>query len=75
MATRVSKKTDWQGMITRAQQNLSTSTATSERKGPLKLDAYAVAGSIDHTLLKLDATSAQIDRLCEEAKTYSFKVR
>ena len=26
----------------------------------------------DHTLLKPEATSAQIDRLCEEAKTYDF---
>ena len=30
---------------------------------------------IDHTLLKLDATPAQIDKLCEEAKEHKFKVR
>ena len=29
---------------------------------------------IDHTLLKLDATPEQIDRLCEEAREYKFKV-
>ncbi|KAF9075331.1 hypothetical protein BDP27DRAFT_1380896 [Rhodocollybia butyracea] len=29
--------------------------------------------SIDHTLLKPDATSAQIDHLCDEAIKYSFK--
>ncbi len=28
---------------------------------------------IDHTLLKQDATEAQIDTLCEEAKEYDFK--
>ena len=31
-----------------------------------------LAGCIDHTLLKPEATSAQIRQLCEEAKTYGF---
>ncbi|KAJ3907152.1 hypothetical protein F5879DRAFT_575676 [Lentinula edodes] len=31
--------------------------------------------TIDHTLLKPDATSAQIDVLCYEAISYGFKVR
>jgi deoxyribose-phosphate aldolase len=26
----------------------------------------------DHTLLKADATSAQIDKICDEAKQYNF---
>ena len=30
--------------------------------------------SIDHTLLKPDATLEQIDKLCEEAVKYRFKV-
>ena len=38
------------------------------------LDQKLVAGHIDHTLLKPDATPAQITVLCEEAKTYGFKV-
>jgi deoxyribose-phosphate aldolase len=33
------------------------------------------AQSIDHTLLKPDATPAQIDLLCDQAIHYSFKVR
>jgi len=33
-----------------------------------------VAKHIDHTLLKPDATPAQITVLCEEAKTFGFKV-
>ena len=61
--------------MTRTEQNLSTTTAKSERNEALELDANAVAGSIDHTLLKLDATSAQIDDLCQEAKRFNFKVR
>jgi len=30
--------------------------------------------AIDHTLLKPDATPAQIDKLCDEALKYGFKV-
>ena len=30
--------------------------------------------SIDHTLLKPDATLEQIDKLCEEAVKYGFRV-
>lgn len=32
------------------------------------------AQTIDHTLLKPDATASQIDALCDEAKKYGFKV-
>jgi len=31
-----------------------------------------IAALIDHTLLKQDATRNQIEKLCEEAKTYTF---
>ena len=31
-----------------------------------------IAALIDHTLLKQDATKNQIEKLCEEAKTYKF---
>jgi deoxyribose-phosphate aldolase len=33
-----------------------------------------MAKTVDHTVLKLDATSAQIDSLCSEARTEDFKV-
>ncbi len=36
------------------------------------LDNSTLAGLIDHTLLKPDATPEQIARLCEEARTYRF---
>jgi hypothetical protein len=29
---------------------------------------------VDHTLLKLDATEAEIDELCSEARRYNFAV-
>ena len=38
------------------------------------LDPKLVAEHIDHTLLKPDATPAQITVLCEEAKKHGFKV-
>lgn len=42
---------------------------------PIKsMEPEEAAGYIDHTLLKLDATSAQIDEICEQAKGYKFKV-
>ncbi len=34
--------------------------------------AADVAGYIDHTLLKPDATRAEIEKLCEEARAYNF---
>jgi deoxyribose-phosphate aldolase len=33
-----------------------------------------LALTVDHTVLKLDATSVAIDGLCSEARTESFKV-
>ena len=36
------------------------------------LSPEAVAGLIDHTQLKPDATDAQIRQLCQEARTYEF---
>lgn len=33
---------------------------------------FLLASYIDHTLLKADATQAQIQQLCEEAKQYNF---
>lgn len=36
------------------------------------LNPKALAGCIDHTLLKADATLAEIDRLCAEARAHGF---
>jgi deoxyribose-phosphate aldolase len=36
------------------------------------MEAIALAGTIDHTLLKPEATEADIARLCEEAAAYGF---
>lgn len=34
--------------------------------------SVAIAGRIDHTLLRSEATAADIDRLCDEARAYRF---
>lgn len=39
---------------------------------PLPSDARELAGLIDHTLLKPEATGADIDRLCDEACEHEF---
>ena len=36
------------------------------------LTARDLAAHIDHTLLKADATSVEIDKLCDDAKTFQF---
>ena len=39
---------------------------------PVKLTRATMAGLIDHTILKADATPAQIDQLCQEAREFKF---
>jgi deoxyribose-phosphate aldolase len=46
------------------------STGLGIQDGEIKLSN--IAGMIDHTLLKPDATESQISELCNEAKSYSF---
>lgn len=40
---------------------------------PASMTTAELAAAIDHTLLKADATPAQIDQLCAEAREYQFK--
>ena len=39
---------------------------------PRPLELGEIAGTIDHTLLKPDATASDIDRLCDEARRHRF---
>ena len=52
-----------------SKQKAASTTTTAKAS----YDAELVAGSIDHTQLKPDATLAKFDQLCEEAKQYKFK--
>jgi deoxyribose-phosphate aldolase len=44
----------------------------SKKKSEIKLSTYDLAGMIDHTLLKPDATISEITQLCEEAIQNNF---
>ena len=62
---------EWASVIDQAHANLPTSFPTYAYPEP---GTAEFAQYIDHTLLKEDATTAQIEQLCEEAKNYMFKV-
>lgn len=44
----------------------------SNKRSEIKISAQELAGMIDHTLLKPDATFPEIKQLCEEAMQYNF---
>lgn len=62
---------EWLAIFDQAEQNLP-STPVHYKARPIGSAAFAQ--TIDHTLLKLEATAEQVDTLCEEAKRYHFKV-
>lgn len=62
----------WSTIFDQTEKELSSS--------PIQYEAPSVgtevfAKTIDHTLLKLEATGEQVDNLCEEAKRFNFKAR
>jgi hypothetical protein len=68
---------EWESLV--QAKLLSLDTCVDSQPAPLA--SVADAGdprfplAIDHTLLKQDATPAQIDVLCDEAIQYGFKAR
>ncbi|KAL1631867.1 hypothetical protein SLS56_004229 [Neofusicoccum ribis] len=66
-----SSDADWQKLAEETQSKLVIDEASSQGLVS-KLTCESLAKTVDHTLLKLDATEAQIDALCEEAKTDKF---
>lgn len=69
-----SSDADWQKLAEETQSKLVIDEASGQGLVS-KLTCESLAKTVDHTLLKLDATEAQIDALCEEAKTDKFAVR
>ena len=59
-------------MFDQTEQELSSSPTQYEAPS---VGTTAFAKTIDHTLLKLEATGEQVDNLCEEAKRFNFKAR
>lgn len=49
-----------------------TPLITAAQAGPVSLDRVPVTRLIDHTLLKPEATPAQVDRVCDEALEFGF---
>ncbi|KAL9094042.1 MAG: hypothetical protein Q9165_003712 [Trypethelium subeluteriae] len=70
---------DWATYISGVGEGISTIEATQNRSSDASATEHdailadSINSFIDHTQLKTDATLAQINQLCEEAKEYSFK--
>ena len=71
MTTRYTED-EWRAIINQAEQGLPKSPR--EYKAPY-LGSEDFAKTIDHTILKLDASEEQVDTVCEEARRFHFKVR
>jgi hypothetical protein len=75
---------EWAAQIAETQKAVLKEVESGKRaskvyEGPKMRDGNEalkeLAKTVDHTVLKLDATSTQIDTLCSEARTEEFKVR
>lgn len=67
---------EWAKQIAETQKKVDVGGEKS-KDGPGVISTEVMkelAQTIDHTILKLDATNAQIDALCSEARTEGFKV-
>jgi len=64
---------EWAWQIAETQSKVEVDGV--KRVNASTIGSKELAQTIDHTVLKLDATAAQIDSLCSEARTEGFKVR
>jgi deoxyribose-phosphate aldolase len=66
----------WKDLVTEANVKMILNDFSEFEKkkklSELKLSSQDLAGMIDHTLLKPDATISEINQLCEEAIQYNF---
>nr|OQO25527.1 hypothetical protein B0A51_06565 [Rachicladosporium sp. CCFEE 5018]OQO26031.1 hypothetical protein B0A51_06716 [Rachicladosporium sp. CCFEE 5018] len=62
---------EWSDIISQAQSSI-LAKLDNDAPPTKTTDLFSVAGAVDHTLLKLDATAAQIDSLCAEARVNNF---
>ena len=63
---------EWLALFDEAGKNLSNDAI--DKKPVPGVGTTAFAETIDHTLLKVEATGEQVDTLCEEARRCGFKV-
>ena len=59
-------------LVDKAQEEVAQRAAALPPPSPLQLSPGEVAALIDHTLLKPEATAAQVRQLCAEAQSYRF---
>ena len=68
---------EWAKIIDEITKEADQARGENESKPTISsssLTAKSLAKTIDHTLLKLDATEEQVTQLCDEAKEYDFAV-
>ncbi|PNS15996.1 hypothetical protein CAC42_4397 [Sphaceloma murrayae] len=70
MTTRYTDQ-EWSSIIASTEKVVRTAITQISKAVP-PIDSPQLAQTIDHTLLKLDATKAQIDDLCSEARVAGF---
>lgn len=64
---------DWDRLIKQRIKQVEEDTSPLPAS-TIKQPDTAFAQTVDHTLLKPDATRGQVDQLCDEALEYNFKV-
>lgn len=64
---------EWEAIIADTQQDVLAAITEEPRPCPM-IGSREFARTIDHTLLKIEATRAQIDTLCAEARVAGFAV-
>jgi len=62
---------EWASIIATTVSAINNTNSSSSTK-PVYPLPKSIPATIDHTLLKLDATPAQIDNLCAEARVHGF---
>ncbi|KAF2675174.1 deoxyribose-phosphate aldolase [Microthyrium microscopicum] len=62
----------WQSIFDSVKAELDSSSDSKPTSNRPRLTPEQLAPFIDHTILKLDATEEQVDKLCEEAKHWHF---
>lgn len=65
---------EWEVKIADTIKAVQSQAVLSQNYTYPALGSQDFARCMDHTLLKTDATPAQIDTLCDEAREYCFKV-
>ena len=72
MPSRMPSQSELVTLIADRTPSILAAQATAPVSAPANCSTAQLAATIDHTLLKPEATSSQIRQLCAEARTYGF---